>query len=136
MPQRDVVEVYLTGQQQAFDLSRRAQEHEDTTLTWALALMSGALLALPSTLQALDLHVEWTRRGYLLACAPWVLGSVTAVFGRFFYRLLRTAEDEFYFRRTVYLNRALLERDPTADVERFDDVVAISIFIICRAFTR
>jgi hypothetical protein len=43
------IKVYLAGIQHGSDLSRRAQEHEDTTLTWELALMGGALLALPST---------------------------------------------------------------------------------------
>jgi hypothetical protein len=102
------IRAYLTSQQQASDLSRRTQEHEDTTLTWALALMGGALLALPSTLEALHLHVEWTRRGYLLACTPWVFGSISAVFGRFFYRWLQIARDDYTLQRTTYLNRILL----------------------------
>jgi hypothetical protein len=117
------IEVYLAGLEPGSELSQRSQAHEDTTLTWALALMGGALLALPATLQALGLHVEWTRRGYLLACAPWVLGSIAAVLGRFCYRVLRNADDAFSFHKTAQIRGVLLKGDPENEGQAVQDIV-------------
>ena len=117
------IEVYLAGLEHGSELSQRSQAHEDTTLTWALALMGGALLALPTTLQALDVHVEWTRRGYLLACAPWVLGSIAAVLGRFCCRMLRNADDAFSFHKTAQIRGVLLKPDPEAAGQEVQDIV-------------
>jgi hypothetical protein len=117
------IEVYLAGLQHGSELAQRQQEHEDNTLTWALALMGGALLAIPSTLQALSLHVEWTRWGYLLACAPWAFGSISAVLGRFCYRMLRIADDNFSFHKTAHTRSVLLKPDPEAAGQEVQDIV-------------
>lgn len=117
------IEVYLAGLEHGSDLSQRSQVHEDNTLTWALALMGGALLALPSSLQALDLHVEWTRKGYLLACTPWFLGSITAVLGRLCYRMIRNADDAFSFHKTAHIRGVLLTADPEQEGQAVKNIV-------------
>jgi hypothetical protein len=117
------IEIYLDGLEHGSELSHRSQVHEDNTFTWALALMGGALLALPSTLQALDLHVEWTRWGYLLACAPWAVGSISAVFGRFCIRKLRNADDGFTFHKTAHVTSVLLKDDPESAGDEVRQIV-------------
>jgi hypothetical protein len=116
------IELYLDGLEHGSELAHRSQEPEDTTFTWALALMGGALLALPGTLQALDLHVEWTRWGYLLACAPWAVGSITAVIGRYCSRNLRIADDNFTFRKTEHMRSMLLKDDPEVAGEEVQQI--------------
>ena len=110
-----LIEAYLADIQHVRDTTRRGQEHEDNALTWMLALMGGALLALPTTLQALDLHVEWTRRGYLVACAPWIFGLVAAMAGRVCYRQLQIAEDNFLFQKMMALRRLTFSATPDVD---------------------
>src|SRR5215467_8303860 len=121
------VEIYLAGLAHGSALSQRSQEHEDTTLTWALALMGGALLALPSAMQALGFNLAdgapSARRWYFLACAPWLLGSVAAVIGRFCYRMLRNADDAFSFDKTAQMRGILLKPDPEQAGQEVNDIV-------------
>lgn len=120
IPEPDISDVrfidgFVTSLNHARELSQRRHTHEDNTLTWALAFMGGALLALPSALQALDLHVEWTRRGYLLACTPWALGVISAVFGRFCYQKVEAVESRFHLYKTTLIRRALIDHAPDSE---------------------